>query len=170
MLLHSPRHTHPISVCYVFVPDSRRRRSIPGRIDAYPRLFRHNCPRSDACSPSHFRIPDPDVLECPRPILCTCDAVPELEMSGDLIRRTDLASIVVPVPTPAPFPILAPVPLPPASSAAAGGLQNGTGPTGALTLLKCNNQQRHSPALNVKRKSTTTIPDRNVDLGPSDPL
>lgn len=48
----------------------------------------------------HFRILFPDVLDCARLILCACDAVRELEISGDLIRRTDPASTIASVPSP----------------------------------------------------------------------
>ena len=66
----------------------------------------------------HFRILFPDILECARLILCTCNAVRELEISGDLIRRTDPASMTAPVP--------ALISVPASPSAAIGGLA-GTG-------------------------------------------
>ena len=50
----------------------------------------------------HFHILYPDVLESAWLILCTCDAVRELEVSGDLIRRTDPALIPVPPASPSP--------------------------------------------------------------------
>jgi hypothetical protein len=72
----------------------------------------------------HFRILFPDVLDCARLILCACDAVRELEISGDLIRRTDPASIVAPVPT------LTPVPASPSPAMDGTGMGTGMG-TGA---------------------------------------
>ena len=73
----------------------------------------------------HFRILYPDVLDCARLILCTCDAVRELEISGDLIRRTDPASISM-VALPVPMTASAPVSVPASSALMAPGV--GIGP------------------------------------------
>ena len=56
----------------------------------------------------HVRIFFPDVLECAHLILCTCGAVRELEILGDLIRRTNPVSasvVLAPAPAPAPVPV-----------------------------------------------------------------